>query len=417
MFPLPLTCFEEYMLCDDRPAYPMTGAFRMKLRGFLDKSAFDKAVTTTVRRHPLLGATVCKGLFGRLRWIPHPDWLPAIQWNTLSNPSGYPQMTHFDLSREPGTRIFVTNRDNGNEVFLQIHHACSDAIGGSLVMEDLLTNYALNTGTHTDIPIRTGLDGIRNYLARSPAILSGSRLPVDDHVPPPSFPNPITREFDTGETQRIITASKSMGITVNDLLTRDLFLALGAWCEKNGIGREDDWLRLFIPMNLRSPADGNMPMANSMSLVFIDRRRNDLADPSILLKSIHNEMQFIKDNQLKYTFILSLGLLRIIPGALRRATSSDKCIASCCFSNIGPALNNVPLPGKDGYIQAGNVVLESVDFVIPLRPNMNAAFVAHTYGNRLNIMMHFDPRAIARDQAGDLMNTYIMQIRQTIKHL
>ena len=66
-------------------------------------------------------------------------------------------------------------------------------------------------------------------------------------------------------------------------------------------------------------------------------------------------------------------------------------------------------------IIAGNVVLESVDYVIPLRPHVHAAFCVYTYAGRLRVLMHFDPRAIDDDKARELLDTYLQQVRQTIE--
>lgn len=443
MFPQPLSCFEEYMLLDDRPSHPMAGVFRLRFSGHLDRGAFEAALTNAVQRHPLLRATVDRTSRRRPRWIDHPDWRPEVRWQAETNRFGFPAATYIDLTHEPGTRVWVVDRDNGHDVMLQAHHCCADALGMSKVFEDLLIGYAINQGgseNNVSLPSLApdrliqrgapgltawkllrmahkqaiGLLGAREFAMHSPVPLAGPISPIDEAAPPPTFPNPLAYDLSPSETKGLITAAKSQRVTVNDLLARDLFLAVGSWRQNGGIGSDQDWLRFSIPMNLRRAADERMPMANSVSMVFLDRQPCSLTDPGDLLKSIHEQMGLIRRLQLQYTFILSLGVSRLIPGGLARSTAADKCQSTSCLSNLGPVLTGTPLPRRDGRIVSGNVVLESVDYVIPLRPHLHTAFCVYTYAGRLRILMHFDPRVIAAEQSEALLEMYIQQVRRTI---
>ena len=444
MFPLPLTCFEEYMLCDDRPAQPMMGVFRIRFSGFLDRDAFESALARAIERHPLLRATVSRKRRGRPRWIDHPDWRPNVQWQAEANEYGFPHVVHVDVTQDPGTRVWVLDRDDGHDVIIQAHHCCADALGMTMVFEDLLIGYALNLGMAADgvslmelEPRRllqrgtpglttwrflkmahkqaVGLLGVREFLTRSPVPLAGPVGEIFRTSPPSVFPAPRTHEFTANETTWILATAKSHGVTLNDLLIRDLFLAEGAWRKKWSIGTDRDWLRFTIPMNLRSAAHKRMPMTNSISMVFLDRQPHDFADPERLLHGIQKQMGRIKRMRLQYTFILSLAVSRLLPGGMSRRARSNTCQSTSCLSNLGPVLAQTPLPRRGGRIVLGNIVLESVDYVIPLRPHLNAAFCVYTYAGRLRVLMHFDPRAITDEQSKGLLETYIQQIRQTIR--
>jgi len=53
----------------------------------------------------------------------------------------------------------------------------------------------------------------------------------------------------------------------------------------------DGWLRFSVPINLREAKDRRLPAANVMSMVFLDRRRAQIADPDRLLASIHHDLE------------------------------------------------------------------------------------------------------------------------------
>ena len=103
-WPLPLAAFEEYMLRDDRPKYPMSIIARLRFAGQLDRQATAEALETAVARHPLLRAKVCKTRTGRLKWIASPDRAAAISWIDGQEPDRLPSMQPIDLFSEPGLR-------------------------------------------------------------------------------------------------------------------------------------------------------------------------------------------------------------------------------------------------------------------------------------------------------------------------
>jgi len=442
MFPLPLSCLEELMFFDDRPAHPMTGVFRLRFSGFLERDAFEAAWRTVVERHPLLRATVSLDYGRRPVWIDRPDWEPVIHWQAEPNSYGFPNTGHIDLTREPGACTWIVERADGHDAIFQVHHAGADALGMAQVIEDLLVAYALRCGATGDglalAPLdqrrmldrgapgltpwkflamahrqAVGLLGVREFLFRSPVALAGDP-PASYDQAPTVFPSPQSHDFDVDQTRQIIARAKALRVTVNDLLARDLFLALASWRAQRAMASDREWLRFSIPINLRQASGGPAPMANSVSSVFLDRRPCDMADSDRLLKGIHEQMNHIKRMQLQYTFILSLALARLTPGGLARRTRHDLCQATTCFSNLGAVLGSTPLPRSDGRVVAGNVVLDGVDFVIPLRPHWHAAFCVYTYAGRLRVLMHADPRIMPDDAWNEVLQGYVRQIGRSI---
>ena len=104
---------------------------------------------------------------------------------------------------------------------------------------------------------------------------------------------------------------------------------------RQNIDDDGSWLRMMIPMNLRTTDDRLMPAANMVSSVFLDRRGPDFADPDRLLRGIHEEMDLIKRLHLGFTFIFSTAICRRFLGGLEKKVRADKCTISCIFTNVG----------------------------------------------------------------------------------
>ena len=441
--PLSLTPFEEYMLCDDRPDYPMTGFFRLRFSERLAVPELESAIQTAVERHPLLRSKVFGRGQARPRWVTEKAASIALeQWSSEAD-GEYPPASPIDLTRSIGLRIWLVDRTGANDLVVQAHHACTDATGLCQLIEDILLAYAANVGVagrdavfrvvdNTRLPDRNrfgltwkkllrmipgltaGLHVVAKFFLRKAASLAPQFSGQAPAHATGTFPSPQTFDFDCADTARIKSGARERRVTVNDLLARDLFLALQVWRTTHGIVEIRSWLRFFVPINQRTVDDGTRSAANIMSAVFLDRNPRQMADPETLLQSIHAEMQMVKRWQLGFLFIAAMSALSRFPRLRQQIIQCDECAPTCVFSNIGVILGNTPLPRQDGRIAIGDLLLKGVDFIAPLRPKTVAAFCVYTYAGRLSVNLHSDPRAISPEQADDLLERYVGQIRDSL---
>ncbi|MEJ7593068.1 MAG: hypothetical protein WKF77_16095 [Planctomycetaceae bacterium] len=441
--PLKLTPFEEYMLCDDRPDYPMTGFFRLRFSRKLNFQAMHAAIQTAAARHPLLRSRVCRNAEHGHYWATDETVsIPIEKWSADSQ-SEFPLAAYMDLTRNVGTRIWLVEQEIRSDLIVQVHHACSDALGKCQFIDDLLILYAQNVGELSQevhlrpldnqrLPLRNqfGLTW-RKVLRMLPRQILGLHFVVrhfvrkatplgllsDDQTlqQPPAFPSPRSFSFDTQVTTCILSEARRRKVTVNDLLTRDLFLAIHDWRTQNGVKSENEWLRLFMPVNQRTTDDETLSAANIMGAVFLERNRRHMTNADSLLQSIKSAMQSHKHNQNGFLFIAALALMKRIPRLRNQVLHQKKCLSSCVFSNLGVILNRTPLPRRDGKLAIGDMILDQVDFIAPLRPLTAAAFCVYTYAGRLTLNLHFDPRSISKLQADSLLELFTRKIHESLK--
>jgi NRPS condensation-like uncharacterized protein len=440
---LPLTTMEEFLYWEDRPAYPWSCFARLRFSGCLDRTAFEAAVRVVLDRHPLLTAKVATGRRGRLRWASVENPAPIVKWESGLSNGGYPPATRLDLCEEIGIRFHVRTNSADSELIIQFHHVCCDGAGIAVVIRDLLVAYAMAFGS---VPERTrlaaldpgrlaergrfgltarkllrmvpdqlvGLRGARQFLSRRPAPVIPHRACPDDAPLPNNYPATVHRLLDRQSTAALRPAAMRLGVSTNDLLTRDLFLALAEWRSRQKIDDDGSWLRMMIPMNLRKTEDRLMPAANMVSSVFLDRRGPDFADADRLLHGIHEEMELIKRLQLGYTFIFSTALCRRFFGGLKKKVRADKCTISCIFTNLGNPFAHVPLPRNEECYAVGNATLENIDIVAPMRPYSCVTIAASLYAHKLNLTLHYDPRPLTEQQAAELMEIFVRRIEASI---
>jgi hypothetical protein len=439
---LPLTAFEEFLVWEDRPAYPWSIFTRLRFSGRIDRPAFESAVQAIMPRHPMLISRL--EMRGRRRfWIVQPGALPEMVWAAGPTGQAFPATGRQDLSKEIGLRVFVVESHDSCDVTLQFHHACCDGAGIAVFVNDLLIAYALAKGMHSrrlQLPpldpgrlARRGAYGltfwkfvkllprqladvrdVRQFFTRTPSPLLPHRVLPDDDPPPAGFPATRTHLFTRAQTAGLYETARRLGVTVNDLLARDVFLALGEWRARHGAGDGDAWLRMMVPIDLRSPGDRLLSAANMVGSVFLDRRSRDFADPAKLLAGIAGELQDIKDNRLGLTFIYALRALGLLPDGLKNNARRDRCSVSSIFSNMGKVLRRCPLPKDNGRHVAGDAILEQIEGVAPIRPYNCVTFLANEYVGRLTMTLHYDPRPVGAAQADDLTATFARRVQATV---
>jgi hypothetical protein len=254
-----------------------------------------------------------------------------------------------------------------------------------------------------------GLQGAKQFMQRKPTPLAPHTARPAHEEPPIHFPSAASYVFSVDETIRLRQTAQSRNVMTNEMLARNLFLAIFCWQRLRGCIDECNWLRMMVPVDLRSVEDRMLPAANVVSSIFLDRRGEDAADPETLLESIHKEMELIKRNQLGFTMLFSLRLFQWLPGGIRKSVRTDRCTVSCIFTNLGKIFVRTPLPKRGGRLVAGDVTLDSLQLLVPLRPYNCAAFCVHQYAGKLVVDLHFDPDVLTREDAAHILEIFANQ--------
>ncbi len=441
LFPMALETFERYMLADDWSPYPADGFLRLTFRGSFCHETLENAIEATLARHPLMQAWVDQDARGRPVWIEAGDTRPLITWDPTVRPANCPRGPGIDLRREIGARFFLSEVDGRTELLMQMHHACCDGLALVQITEDLLAEYqrrATGSAASPSRPLdrtrlsRRGSFGLSRwgslkrlpldlaaglaafeYFGHRPAHLGPSRNPSHDAAVAADYPAMVSHTLTLEETERLRTAAKQQGVTVNDLMLRDLFVALHGHLVADDPRHLRRIVRIMVPMNLRIPGDEATPAANLVSMTYLDRRPVRFSDSAKLLKSIHREMRLLKWLRAGITLIQAIGIAEYLLGGLQAVLPYDRCLATAVLSNMGVAERTIQFPQSDGLYRTGGVVLESIGAAPPLRPFTRASIVAISYAGRLTLTLQYDSHVMNANEGQDLMDRFVGQLRQS----
>ena len=112
--------------------------------------------------------------------------------------------------------------------------------------------------------------------------------------------------------------------------------------------------------------------------------------------------------------LMCLNLGRRVPGLLRAFTAFPLCLSTAVLTNVGDVRrqfgNKFPL--RQGKIVVGNATMDYLLGAAPIRPSTHLAVSLGKYAGRLLINLNVDPVLFSDDDAEQLADLYIEQIRR-----
>jgi hypothetical protein len=243
--------------------------------------------------------------------------------------------------------------------------------------------------------------------ATTPAIpLAGSRGQGTTNVANTPFDLPAS-VFSERESKALLNGAKRLGVTVNDLLLRDLFITLDAWNRRQGAGSQRGALRISVPLNLRNPPNKKGTALNCLSMVLLDRTSAQIAQPEALLRSVQQEIKDIRRWNLGLTMLGVLRLVGGVPGGLGLFFNDATCMATITLSNLA-----ILFADMGGVAPGGpDAVLEQFEFFPPIRPLSRAAFGVVFYRGRLVVGLRYDQGSLTPADARAFLELYASRLR------
>jgi hypothetical protein len=439
LFPMHLTPFENYMLMDDRRQYPMTFIVTFEFSGNLVRDDFAAAIDEALDRHPLLQAIIQPAKQNRDCWVDAKGLKPKLDWGDLDDPVEFVDSEFIDLRREIGLRIWIRHDEKRAVVTTQFHHSVCDGIGSYQFLGDVLWFYARRTGDNEldELPpfderilrkrgrasfaAANFLDDngkFKKEWAESARLLflpitalKRTRKPLSQRKAA-IYPGIKSFIFDKAEHRDIRLHAQELGQTQNDYLLEKLFVAMQRWDREQRIVPLPQTFSVMLPMDLREPGM-QFPAANIVTYCFIRRRGRRLNNRDLLVRSLREEMTELKNTRHHTKFMNMIFGAHFYPRTLRTILSGHRCLATAILSNTGDPTKRfyVSLPREKGVLRAGNLTLEEISGVPPIRPNTRASISIFTYRRRLKISVRCDPNHFDEADTQKLVETYVSAIR------
>jgi hypothetical protein len=444
VFPLHLAPIDAFFCADDQPDYPMTSVIHLDFIGVVQRDAFEAALEDALERHPLLSSLIKPAKRSMPCWVATKSEVkPIVDWGPIDKPIECPDGEAIDLGREVGLRIWVRSGDDCCRITLQVHHACTDGTGVYRFLGDLLACYGIRTSSGGELPelspmdprllrdrrrrmanvaingttsefIKSGLAHAWDVFGKRICPLATPSRPATKpwHSPLTPFPGICSKSFTRDEHKTLRDAAGEHGVMLNDLLLAEMFQTVQQRNEQIEKRPTRGWLRIMMPYDLRDKCDYEMPAANMTSYTFITRRSHDCEDFDRLVRDIRDETARIKHGRLGTKFVDAITLAEHAPKFLRYLLGRDRCISSVILSNIGEPSRRFTarLPREKGKVACGNLVLNHISGVPPMRKRSHATWAIFTYAREMTICLRCDPLRFTAEQTEALLDLYMQRL-------
>lgn len=442
---IPLTAFEEHMLLDDRPSHPMAIVTRFDFVDGPPPASLESAFHDTLQSEPLLSARIDRSTWGRPRWAP--GVMPRLARSRRHASTGQPvewtgALPRLDARTGPVLHAEVIEHDAGWSLLVAVHHAAADGIGLVGFVERWLLASAGKPGRWRRRPadvaaalsgrgrvasswrqfgrllprLAKGLEGVREFMAHD--VAHAGAVSIDGRRPDAGLaaeestawrPLILSTTLDESTVVGMDARAKADAVSVNDLLAAALFASLGDSLAAAtpppdaGPPAGTPWIRIGVPISLRTKDDHNLPAANRVGLVFIDRHLEDRHDRPRLAIGIRDQMEIIRTHALGHVFSLSLEAARWLPGGLERTATRPQPQCTAILSNVGRFFHRSPLTDPAGMIRVAGARLAGWWGVPPIRPGTALAVGTHETAGRRTITFHVDRACLSFEAATRLL--------------
>ena len=442
VFPLHLTPIEKLLWADDHSRYPMTFVLELVFSGTIDRVAFEAALAEALARHPLLVSHILPAKRKVPCWVSPNGQMPPVDWGEGNLPLDCPNGERIDLTREVGLRIWIRQSAGRARLITQFHHTCCDGVGAFQFLGDLLVLYAAHVAPELPHPTLKPIDlsrlrrrahgcmeiatshqfgrQARSSLSHAYEIFVRGCTPLrpatrngNGQALPFSGIHSFT--FDQTEHRGLRQAADQLGVTLNDLLLHELFFVLRDWNADGRPRKRGRRFRVMLPVCLRQRADRRTPASNIIGYTFITRRSTQLRDARRNLQEIRNQTAKIKRRHMARRFVDTIAAAATVPGLLPSVLRLPRTLATVVFSNLGDPTHRFTarFPQQEGRLVCGNLILEDVTGIPPMRPRTRATFLVLSYNLRLTINLRCDPQRFTSADTQRLLSLYTSRLRKT----
>ncbi len=441
IFPLRLSDFEHYAFRDDTPKHPMVIVLRTSFEGPLGVAAFRDALNLTLQDNPLLRAIVDESGW-HLKWQLLGNHKPAI--TSVTYHCEYPPddctPRHIDLTQTAGVEFELRLCPTRGNLITYFHHACVDGLGAIRFIGDVFARYGQQTATGDDerpairspdpevlllrgrqrrhgrdrrAPILHTLRETWRLFSRKSYRLarhSTGLAPIDNEkVQNIVHTQVLPRSF----LKQLKKSASERGVTLNDLCMMVFLQQIATSSTEDPSASSSDLFRILMPVSMRRPEHDGISAANVVSYVFHNFHRHEIKQSESLLSAIHDRScQMINRNE-GAAMLHGFALCRWIPGLFRLTREIQPDFASAVMTNVGEVrrIFENRFPMKLGRAVAGNVIIQQIDGVAPVRENTNLTMAFGTYGGELIMHLNRNTRLFSSSDAEEFLDNLTTHLR------
>jgi NRPS condensation-like uncharacterized protein len=421
-----LNVLDELYLHLDREEEPWSVHLEIRVEGTVDRGRLESAVRAAAARHPIIRARLRDSRLTDVRY----HWeiaaeLEDIDLEEVECASGEELSRARErlLSRVPALdrpgpfALLLAHRPGGDVIVLNLHHAAGDGLSALRFMGSIARAYggeddplpAVDPIAVRDVGAMSAPGSLSERLNRGRAtvdyltrgINTPTRIAARGQSGTPGYGFALS-SFEPEEVQRL-SALRSDGATVNDVLLGGLALAVRRWNERHGVS-DADTIYLMMPINLRPPEWRYEIVGNFASYVSVRINSRDQTTIEQAVKAAAGSTRRIKDGAVAGLIVELFNAPTILPTGLKQRMQSlipltgNVVVDTAVLSNLGRVVE-VPTLGDAGAVS-------ELWFSPPGRMPLGASMGAATLSGRLFVTLRYRHALFGQGAASEFLATF-----------
>lgn len=263
-----------------------------------------------------------------------------------------------------------------------------------------------------------GLFGATKFVLRKFSTID----PVGESTATYDSPGMIGHTISPQLLNRLNDRAERLSVSPNSLLMTILFrtmkqiqTAVDAETSPTSKWSDRKWLRLVLPISIRSLADRKLPCTNKASLVQVERTLEQVADADGAAQSIDREVRIIMGFKLDLVFLIAIRILSVIPALLKFVAGNQKSRGTVVFTNLGEPFRKARVCD---FQTVGNMELVDYDLCGPIRCGTPINFSWLNFRRKTDdervtharVSLHFDRSVVPHETAQTILQAFVKEL-------
>ena len=442
---IPLNCVDKCLLALDSKSERMVYHWILTIRGEIDPVKLNLALLSAQSAHPIMRTIMRSKYFRPFREIQEDfgEGVLSVQDLGELQDTNYERHLSAWINQPMNIRegfplrvLLLRKSEAESSLVFTFHHSAADGLRTLLFIRKVIESYDNQVSDDSQAPedIRIFRRGdellefahsqrsrVEHYYMKMVSSLFHRLFTAPLSPPTRIFHDNLGQWeeihfcFETispPEFQQIESKSKSVGVTLNDILLAACFRTIEKWNVVHGkVSRK---ISIMVPVNIR-PKGFEHIVSNQVSFVSLSTKPEDRADPAKLLRRVGTNTTYAVKNRIAFSIIYFLYFCSRFPLPVMKAIAKFFMITRVYVDTI--LLTNLGLiwprasGAEGGETKIGGAKIITVDCVVPVVTPMGMGIYVGTYNKNLNVSLTYRTSFFSKEKAQRFLDLYVEEIK------
>jgi len=442
---IPLNCVEKCLLALDGINEPMLFHAVLDLEGEIDHIRLNQAILSAQEAHPRMRTILRSKYFRLFREIQDDFGEGVLSVQDLGKLQDTKYERHLSawINQPMNIRggfplrvLLLRKSEAESALVFTFHHSASDGLRSLLFIRKVIECYDNQVSDDSQAPkdirisregdellelARAQRSGVGHFYMKMISSLFHRFFMAPFHPPTRIFHDRSGRSGEIGfcyrnlrppELEQIESRSKSVGVTINDILLAACFRTIEKWNVLHG--KFSKKISMMVPVNIGAEASRHI-VSNQVSFISASTTPEDRADPTKLLRKVSRDTAYMRKNGIAFSIIYFCYFCSRFPLTVMKAVAKFLIFTRIYVDTV--YLTNLGLiwprasGAEGGEAKIGGAKIINITSTVPVVTRMGMGIRLATYNRNLDISLTYKTSHFSKEKAQMFLDLYVEEIK------